>query len=151
MSRRFTGWHMLGVMFGMFGLVIGVNVIMARYAITTFGGTVVDNSYVASQHYNRWLADARAQDALGWGIAVSQDDTRRVEIEANAPGGSLDGAMDAVASHPLGRAPDRALALVRVGKGRYRSTAPLPLGRWQLQVELRSGGRSARFVAQVGS
>ncbi|MCY7339024.1 MAG: FixH family protein [Sphingomonas bacterium] len=150
MSRRFTGWHMLGAMLGMFGLVIGVNVIMAHYAITTFGGTVVDNSYVASQHYNRWLAEARAQDALGWGIAATQDDARRVEIEANTPGGPLDGTVDAVASHPRGRAPERTLAFVRVGEGRYRSTAPLPLGRWRLHVQLRSGGRSARFEAQVG-
>lgn len=141
---------MLGVMLGMFGLVIAVNVIMARYAITTFSGTVVDNSYVASQHYNRWLAEARAQDALGWGIAATQDDTRRVAIEATGPDGPLDGAVDAVASHPLGRAPDRALAFVRVGAGRYRSTTPLPAGRWRLHVELGSGGRSARFAAQVG-
>ena len=35
-------------------------------AIGTFGGTVVDNSYVASQNYNRWLADADEQEALGW-------------------------------------------------------------------------------------
>lgn len=141
---------MLGVMLGMFGLVIAVNVIMARYAITTFSGTVVDNSYVASQNYNRWLAEARAQDALGWSIAANQDDTRRVEIEAKAPGGPLDGTVDAIASHPLGRAPERALAFVRVGDGRYRSVAPLPVGRWRLHIQLRSGGRSARFAAQVG-
>jgi len=141
---------MLGVMLGMFGLIIGVNVIMARYAITTFSGTVVDNSYVASQNYNRWLAEARAQNALGWGIAATQDDARRVEIEATAPAGPLDGAVDVVASHPLGRAPERALAFVRVGAGRYRSTAPLPVGRWRLHVQMRSGGRSARFAAQVG-
>lgn len=68
MTRPFTGWHMTGIVVAMFGLVIAVNVLMASYAIGTFGGTVVDNSYVASQRFNDWLAEARAQRALKWNV-----------------------------------------------------------------------------------
>jgi nitrogen fixation protein FixH len=54
--RRFTGRHMTGILVAFFGVVMTVNFTMAYVAISGFGGTVVDNSYVASQNYNRWLA-----------------------------------------------------------------------------------------------
>ena len=60
-ARRFTGWHMTTILVAFFAVVITVNIVMARFALSTFGGTVVENSYVASQHYNEWLARAAAQ------------------------------------------------------------------------------------------
>ncbi|MGE0776676.1 MAG: FixH family protein, partial [Sphingomonadaceae bacterium] len=56
MTRSFTGRHMAIILIAFFGVVIAVNFYMARMAIGTFGGTVVDNSYVASQRFNGWLA-----------------------------------------------------------------------------------------------
>ncbi|MFP5454579.1 MAG: FixH family protein, partial [Alphaproteobacteria bacterium] len=55
MRRGFTGRHMAASMVGFFTVVIAVNVTMATVASHSFGGTVVDNSYVASQRFNRWL------------------------------------------------------------------------------------------------
>ena len=63
MSPRFTGRHMAAIMLAFFGVVIAINFTMATLAETTFGGTVVDNSYVASQSFNAWL---RAGRQLGW-------------------------------------------------------------------------------------
>jgi nitrogen fixation protein FixH len=63
---RFTGWHMAAILGAFFGVVIVVNVVMARLASSTFSGEVVANSYVASQDFTRWLAEARAAAALGW-------------------------------------------------------------------------------------
>ena len=63
--KAFTGRHAAMILVAFFGTVIGVNMVMASFALSTFGGTVVDNSYVASQHYNEWLARADAQDRLG--------------------------------------------------------------------------------------
>eukprot|EP01035_Chromulina_nebulosa_P040301 gene40301-54499_t len=57
---------MTAIMCAFFAVVIGVNMLMASDAIRTFGGTVVDNSYVASQQYNGWLAEARVQRLYGW-------------------------------------------------------------------------------------
>src|SRR3546814_3241852 len=59
--RPFTGRHAAMILIAFFGVVISVNIVMASFALSTFGGTVVDNSYVASQHYNEWLARADAQ------------------------------------------------------------------------------------------
>jgi nitrogen fixation protein FixH len=146
MTRRFTGWHMLGVMFAMFGTIIAVNLVMATLAVRTFGGTVVDNSYVASQEFNRWLAERRAQDRLGWSISVDEDGSHRPVITVRSPAGPLAGAaVSAVATHPLGRAPSRRVDFRTLADGRYIATEPLPAGRWLLRIEIRQGGRDALF------
>lgn len=147
MKREFTGRHMLIVMLGMFGTIIAVNFIMARYAVSTFGGTVVDNSYVASQRFNGWLAEARAQEALGWSLDLQLSASRRVEVTASPH----NGVVTALAHHPLGRAPDRQLRFEKIAAGHWRSTEPLPPGRWQLRVELRSGANQARYLRDVAA
>ena len=73
--KPFTGRHAAIILVAFFGVVIGVNMVMASFALSTFGGTVVDNSYVASQHYNEWLARAEAQDRLGWEESVAVDES----------------------------------------------------------------------------
>ncbi|MBB3910465.1 FixH family protein [Sphingomonas desiccabilis] len=151
-ARRFTGWHMLAILLGMFGTIIAVNVVMARFAVGTFGGTVVDNSYVASQKFNHWLAEARAQEALGWKLQTRVDEGRILRITTSSPMGPLYAAtMDAVAIHPLGRAPERKLHFVNAGGGTFASQQPLPEGRWLLRIEVREGRNTARFDDQVGA
>ncbi len=150
MTRAFTGRHMWAVMIGFFGVVIAVNVVMARFAIGTFSGTVVENSYVASQEYNRWLAEARAQAALGWKVAVSVDAARHVHIRADAAAGALPTAdVRAIAAHPLGRIPDRALVFTDGGNGDHVSTMALPAGRFLIHIVIRSGGHEAHFNDNV--
>jgi len=149
MTRRFTGWHMLAIMFAMFGTIIAVNVIMATYAVRTFGGTVVDNSYVASQEFNRWLDEARAQKKLGWSVAVSGDAGHRAEIVVHAPTGPLtDAEVGAVATHPLGRQAQRNVAFVATA-GRYVSREALPPGRWLLRIRVAHGGHVALFDDEI--
>lgn len=65
-SGEFTGRHMLVIMLAFFGVIIGVNVLMAVVAGSSWTGFVVKNSYVASQEFNEKVAAARAQAALGW-------------------------------------------------------------------------------------
>ena len=148
MTRAFTGRHMLMVMIGFFGIVIAVNLLMADIAVSTFSGTVVDNSYVASQEFNRWLGEARAQRALGWSVAVGVDAGRHVVVTART-GTTPVAAVTAIASHPLGRIPDQALAFDEVAPGRYVSRAALPAGRFHIHVRVTAGGHDARFDDQV--
>ena len=88
MQRAFTGRHMAAIMVAFFGVVIVVNLLNARLASSTFGGEVVENSYVASQDFNRWLvangklASNHYMDSLQFGTElynpshhlVSEDD-----------------------------------------------------------------------------
>ena len=150
MTRHFTGRHMLVLMLAFFGSVIAVNLVMATLATRTFGGTVVDNSYVASQRFNGWLDDARAQDRLGWTATVEMGPDRHVTTALAARSGQLDGAVvTALASHPVGREADVQLRFRSVGGGRHRSDAPLPPGRWNLHVEVQRGADRLRLLESV--
>lgn len=150
MTRPFTGWHMTGIVVAMFSVVIAVNVLMASYAIGTFGGTVVDNSYVASQRFNQWLGEARAQRQLNWVVDAAIAPRRIVTVTARSPQGPMNDAfVTVVATHPLGRQPQQQLAFRRNGEGRFVSTRALPAGRWLLLVEVRDGGHEARFDDEI--
>lgn len=146
MSRAFTGRDMLLTMVGFFGLVITVNMVMAHYASSSFGGTVVENSYVASQKFNGWLQDARDQKTLGWQADQSLAADRHVVLTLSGAAGSF--TASAVAEHPLGRAPDVALAFAE-SDGALRSTTALPPGRWNLRTSVRRGGEVVRLAGPV--
>lgn len=150
MKREFTGRHMAIVMVSFFGVVIAVNLVMATFATRTFGGTVVDNSYVASQRYNGWLEKARQQAELQWDVRPQIDPEGHLIARASTPAGALVGAIFAVkASHPVGRAPDREMILRASAPGMYRSSEPLPEGRWLIQLSVKRDGREARYRSEV--
>ncbi|TIX51987.1 FixH family protein [Alteraurantiacibacter aquimixticola] len=137
MERRFTGWHMAAMMVAFFGVVIAVNVTMARIAIGSFGGVVVENSYVASQEFNGWLKQAEEQSKLGWDVSTTRDEMGLVHVDVTGAPDAL--AVTANARHPLGSQPDRPLTFARVSEGHYVATEPLPGGRWILRLQLAAG------------
>ncbi|MCB2079223.1 MAG: FixH family protein [Novosphingobium sp.] len=137
MAREFTGKHMLTVMVLGFGVVVGVNLLMARYATSTFGGVVVENSYVASQKFNGWLESAERSSQLGWDIAVEREFDGKVAVSTrNVPAGAK---VRAIARHPLGRLPDSELGFVPVSADRFVSTTPIKDGRWIVRLEVAAG------------
>lgn len=71
MTREFTGWHMLGLMIGGFGIIIAVNLTLAWNAVATFPGLEARNSYEVSQSFQ---ADRAAQNALRWDVSAAIDD-----------------------------------------------------------------------------
>lgn len=150
MTRPFTGWHMATILVGFFGVVVAVNLVMARYAIDTFGGTVVDNSYVASQKYNRWLTEAETQAALGWVPTVSLDPARRVKLILTKDGMPITNFVaEGRAIHPLGRAPSIPLAFASSKNGALLAKQALPAGRWRVQLSLRKGSDILKLIQPV--
>lgn len=149
--RRFTGRHMTLILVTFFAVVIAVNFTMATLAIKGFGGTVVDNSYVASQAYNGWLEAARVQARLGWTAQVALDPSRHVRVTLNdAAGIRLSGAqVTGIAEHPLGRLPDRTLAFRETTPGVYTSAGALPNGRWQVALTVRHDRGVMRIAQEV--
>lgn len=147
---KFTGRHMALIMVAFFGVVIAVNLTMATFATRTFGGKVVENSYVAGQQFNGWLAKGRAQEQLGWTAATDLEDSRQVTLRLQAGAAPLAGAqVSATAQHPVGRAEDVTLEFVRVAPGVYRSLAPLPAGRWKVHLIIRSGAGEMRLIEDL--
>ena len=141
MTKRFTGWHFTAIITVFFGVVVAVNLTMAVFATRTFGGVVVENSYVASQKYNGWLAAAKRQQKLAWTIEPALDDERRVTIALSIDGASVAG----FARHPLGREPDVPLTFVTKDAG-SRSVNSLPPGRWNIHLLVRRGESEARLI-----
>ncbi len=65
-----TGRRVLTITVSAFAVVIGVNLTLAYFAISTFPGLEVRNSCVASQSFD---ADRAAQKAMGWTLATTYD------------------------------------------------------------------------------
>ena len=141
MSRRFTGWHMTAVMVAFFAVVIAVNLTMAHLAIATFGGVTVENSYVASQKFNRWLDEAAREKALGWSAEARRQADGRVILVLDGPPATV--AVTGEARHPLGRLPDRPLTFVP-GKSGMQSLERLSADRWTLRITAVGGGQRWR-------
>lgn len=147
MNRPFTGRHMAMILIVFFGIVFAVNFLMARLATSTFGGIVVENTYVASQEFNGWLDQAEQQRALGWTATVARDDRNRLAIQLdNAPHYTT---VTAEARHPLGRAPNRHLTFSTDGDGRFLSQQALPAGRWIVRITAQSGETVWRIEENV--
>ncbi len=150
MKKTFTGRHLLMICLAFFGTVIAVNVVMATMATRTFGGTVVDNSYVASQHFNRWLDEADAERNLGWKVAAERQNDGRLSLGLTGLNGPIsDARITAVAEHPVGREKDVILNFRAAGAGQFISTDVLPAGRWRLKMDIRTDGKRGRFLEDI--
>lgn len=133
MNREFTGYHMLGLMVGGFGIIIAVNLTLAWNAVATFPGLETRNSYVVSQKFE---ADRAAQNALRWDASATIEDgvlTVAILDTAGAP------VQADVTRATLGRAThtgeDMEPAFVWDGAA---LTAPVEIvdGYWNLRLEL---------------
>src|SRR3546814_701046 len=123
---------------------------MATFATRTFGGTVVDNSYVASQKFNDWLEAAREQEKLGWDVEVTLDKARRVVVSPNLQGQKTARAtVTGLAAHQLGREKEMRLNFVATNDGRLISAETLPDGRWQVQIRIARGAEEARWMESL--
>lgn len=148
MTKRFTGWHFTAIMVGGFAIVVAVNLFMASMAVSSFGGVVVENSYVASQNYNKWLEEARAQDQLGWTAQVTRNGDGQLEIATG--GAPADTQVAVELRHPLGKEEVIKWQLVPQGDGRFVSADRLPEGRWLVRLTLVSGDQQRKFERPLG-
>ncbi len=129
--REITGKHVLIGFVAAFGIIIGVNILLAVSAVRSFPGLEVRNGYVASQNFD---ARRAAQQALGW------------ELRAGVSGGTLYLAFTDTAGQPvrpvrieatIGRptedADDTEPALSWAGE-RFEAPVKLGKGKWILRL-----------------
>jgi len=135
---KFTGKHMALVFIAGFGVVIAVNLVMATFAVRSFHGTVVDNSYVASQKFNGWIDTAEQSRALGWQVQPTRLADGRIRVTT---GGVPDGAtISAIARRPLGKHETINLSFAPDGAGQWVTNEALAQGRWTLNLRVTGGG-----------
>lgn len=132
MTKPLTGRKVLAITVSAFAVIIGVNVVMAFKAVSTFPGLEVPNSYVASQSFD---AEKKAQDALGWTLAESHENgiLRLAFRDRDGLPVELD-RLSAV----VGRTTESAQDIrpeFRRENGDYVADAPLEPGKWMILLE----------------
>ncbi|BDA84177.1 nitrogen fixation protein FixH [Aureimonas sp. SA4125] len=133
--REFTGWHMLTIMLLFFGSIIGVNFLMAYSAVTSFAGLVVENSYVASQHFDEKLVAMRRQQALGWTVELAVlPDSVTVDVR-DAHGDRVATRVDVEMTRPTTNRDDHFLHADET-LGPVRLPTALKPGAWDATVSL---------------
>ena len=134
-QRQFTGWHMLTIIVVFFATIIAVNITMAVFANTSWTGLVVQNSYVASQHFNEKLATARAQAALGWTTQLEIADGAVSYALVDASGKAVDAAKGvAIFRRPVAEGEDRQVQLAAGTDGLLRVSQDLHDGAWTVEI-----------------
>ncbi|MEQ8366461.1 MAG: FixH family protein [Roseicyclus sp.] len=130
--RKLTGWHVLAMFLGGFGIIIAVNLFMAINAVTTFPGLEVSSSYADSQTFD----DRRsAQDALGWNASVQipGDGTLILHLVDDEGAAVAPAELTALLTRPTTRSADQLLVLTRAN-GAFVAPAELENGRWRLRL-----------------
>ncbi len=140
----FTGRKFLMIMIAFFGVVITVNLVLATQAVRTFPGTEVDNSYVASQNFDRERA---AQIGLGWMLNVEYADGNLHLRFRDASGNPVRPArLEAI----VGRATERKSDVTpefRYADGAF--VAPLGLGPGIWEVRLKAYSEDGTLFRQT--
>jgi nitrogen fixation protein FixH len=147
-GRPLSGRTVLICLAVFFGVVIGVNALMAKLAIDTMPGTEVDSAYQAGNAYNAQISAARDQDARRWQVngSIERTPNGRAVIKVEARG--RDGeplknlTFSARLDRPIDRRADRRLALTEREAGLYSGeAAEVASGQWDLVLEADSGSR----------
>ncbi|WP_119390772.1 FixH family protein [Taklimakanibacter lacteus] len=133
--KTIAGRQVFAIMATFFGIIIAVNATLAVFAMRSWTGLVVENGYVASQGFNRDLAEARRQAQLGWRESFDY------------AGGKLTLVLRDAQSRPIGRATvavtlqrpstdreDRQLTLIETSPGSYESAVALQPGLWDAEA-----------------
>jgi len=138
-----------------FGVVLAANAAMIWIAFATWTGLETEGAYQKGLAYNRTLAAARAQDALGWRINLDVSAVGRLaefELTLADRYGSLieDAKIRAAFVRPTHAGHDVVLEVPHVHAGVYRAEAALPFaGVWELHLVAESGSDAYRLRRRV--
>ena len=139
-SREFTGRHMLFIILGFFGVVIGVNLTMATLASKSWTGLVVENTYVASQQFNRKAEEGRAQAALGWtgNLTIAWGEVHYGLSDAAGKPVPLR-AVTVLFRHPAYEAEDKTVTLASVAGQEFAAQHTPRDGVWIVEIDADAG------------
>ncbi|BCG82612.1 MULTISPECIES: FixH family protein [unclassified Mesorhizobium] len=139
-TREFTGRHMLLTILGFFGVIIAVNLTMATLASTSWTGLVVENTYVASQQFNRKAEEGRAQAALGWTgkLTIARGEVRYSLSDATGKPVPLHG-VKILFRHSAYEAGDKAVTLALVSDQEFAAQHLPRDGVWIVEVDADAG------------
>lgn len=148
---RIGGGHVFAIMAMFFGVVIAVNMTLAVFATRSWTGLVVENGYVASQGFNRDLAEARRQAALGWREDFSYTgDDFKVVLSDSRMRPITKATVTVKLQRPSTDREDRELTLTEISPGRYEVSASLSPGLWDAETIVRTAmGKVLRHIYRL--
>ena len=136
-SARLIPWMFVAF----FAVVAAVNGVMIAFALETFTGVTTEHPYEEGVAYNATIAAARAQEKLGWQVAIDfaapdRDHARLAVTLRGRDGAPLTGAaLSARFVRPTSEGFDSTATLRESGAGRYEAEPRLALpGQWDLVV-----------------
>ena len=134
---RFFPWYVAGVM----GFVMAVNFTLGWLAVSSFPGLATTGGFAESNRYDRVLAAAERQAALGWTVRATLDGATPVVALTDRAGAPLAGVrLEATAERPIGVAPPVPVAFHPVAPGRYQAVAALAPGAWNIDLTVSAEG-----------
>jgi nitrogen fixation protein FixH len=145
--REITGRHVFTAIAAFFGVVIAVNTVLAVFATTSWTGLVVENGYVASQKFNRDLAEARRQAALGWREEFGYV-KGRLQLKLNDDQGRAltRSSVSVMLQRPSTDKEDRSVVLPETAAGVYALPIALKPGQWDADITVRASGEKIRRI-----
>ncbi|MES0071742.1 FixH family protein [Mesorhizobium sp. M0058] len=149
--REFTGRHMLAIILAFFGVVITVNLTMATLANTSWTGLVVENTYVASQQFNKKAGEGRAQAALGWTgkLTIAWGEVRYGLTDAAGKPVPLHG-VKVLFRHPAYEKEDESVTLALASAQEFAAQHMPRDGVWIIEIDAEAGlARPYRDVRRI--
>ena len=141
MTKPVTGRHMLMTFLLFFGIVFAVNIFMAVMAVRSWTGLVVENSYVASQHFNEDVAALNKSAALGISHHMHFEKGKLFLSLQRADGESVNpDSVQISFERPFGVSREQIVTARRLSPGQYEATATLSAGVWNGELSAQIGG-----------
>jgi nitrogen fixation protein FixH len=131
-GKPLTGRKVLAIALIAFAVILTPNLILAFYAVSTFSGMVVPNSYIASQTFDE---RRRAQEGLAWRVEIDRSETElHLRFTDEAGDTVLPAALSVIVGRPTTQSLDQMLELAPTGAG-YAGRIALDPGNWLVLVE----------------
>lgn len=122
-----TGKHVLFAMIAFFGIVIAVNVVMMRLALSTHSGIVAQDTYRKGVKYNEEIAASEKQAELGWKDDIKlapAGDRLSIDIR-DKDGNAVRGlTIKATLGRPATEKDDLSVTLSETSSGVYEAAVP---------------------------
>jgi nitrogen fixation protein FixH len=139
-----------------FGVVLVANVTLLVIALSTWTGLETTDAYQRGLAYNRALAAAAEQEALGWRVAFAftreGDRHGLVEVGLEDRFGNFLQKAEVTARfvRPTQEGYDRTVSLEHQYGGRYSAEVELPLaGQWEIRVNAAEGGQQYQLSKRI--
>jgi nitrogen fixation protein FixH len=131
--------------------VVLVNAVLIYFAISSFGGVTTSRAFERGVAYNRLLAAAAAEQALGWEADVAYRPGGLIVMLRDADGRPIKGAAISVeAQRPLEREASVSATLDGAGEGRYVARLdPLRTGQWDVRLNVLRDGTAVHLSRRI--